>query len=382
MSSKRADLAIVNRCFWPNGQVIGEALLQFAELAAKEGSVCVITQAVEDISERLVSHSRGNGVDILACRSYSNSASSVLRRVADALIFMSWVLFSLVRSRPKKVYVSTNPPVVVPFIVAIYCKVFDAKYVYHLQDIHPEAADIIVPVYKPLFFLLKAMDNYTLKNAESVVSLSEEMKHYIENVRKTRRPIYLLENPSFEVERISWDKRKNGVVFCGNAGRLQRIPLLINSIRRYLEQGGSFSFSFAGGGVFSREIQALADSFEQVEYLGVIAPDDAARLVSDNRWALLPIDNLVTKFAFPSKSSGYALSGAGIIAICDEETSVAKWVKKLKIGKVCQPNEGALVKLLFSLESSDFQDFELNDEFRERLSIRFFAEKLLYVICS
>ena len=48
-----------------------------------------------------------------------------------------------------------------------------------------------------------------------------------------------------------------------------------------------------------------------VEYLGIISATDAAELINQHCWALLPIDDEVTKYAFPSKSSVYALSGAG-----------------------------------------------------------------------
>lgn len=377
MAIKKTDLVIVNRSFWPKGQVIGEALLQFAEEAAKDRSVCVITQAHEDLSQKLVTEGRGNNVEVKACKSYTTSSSGFLKRAGEAVLFMFWVFVSLVRSRPMIVYVSTDPPVIVPFIVAIYCKVFGAEYVYHLQDIHPEAANIIVPLNRVFLFILKAMDNFTLRNAKSIVTLSDEMKDFIQFRSKTQKPIFLLDNPSFEIDSISWNQRKNRAVFCGNAGRLQRIPLLTESIRDYIQQGGALGFVFAGGGVFSPEIQSLADSFSQVEYLGVIAPIDAAKLVNESRWALLPIDDQVTKFAFPSKSSGYALSGTGVIAICNEDTSVGKWVKKFNVGKVCLPDQESLVRCFFSLEKSDVDNFEMQPQIRERLRIQYFADKLL-----
>jgi hypothetical protein len=377
MAIKKTDLAIVNRSFWPQGQVIGEALLQFAEEAAEDGSVCVITQAYEDISQKFVTEGRGKNVEVKACKSYTTSSSGFLKRAGEAVLFMFWVFASLVRSRPMMVYVSTNPPVIVPFIVAIYCKFFGAEYVYHLQDIHPEAANIIVPLNRVFLLFLKAMDNFTLRNAKSIVTLSDEMKDFIELRSKTQRPIFLLDNPSFEIDPVSWNQRKNRAVFCGNAGRLQRIPLLTDSIRDYIHQGGTLGFVFAGGGVFSPEIQSLSDSFSQVEYLGVIAPIDAAKLVNESRWALLPIDDQVTKFAFPSKSSGYVLSGTGVIAICNEDTSVGKWVKKFNVGKVCSPDQESLVRCFFSLEKSDADNFEMQPQIRERLRIQYFAAKLL-----
>lgn len=377
MAIKKTDLVIVNRSFWPQGQVIGEALLQFAEEAAKDGSVCVITQAYEDLSQKFVTEGRGKSVEVKACKSYTTSSSGFLKRAGEAVLFMFWVFASLVRSRPMMVYVSTNPPVIVPFIVAIYCKFFGAEYVYHLQDIHPEAANIIVPLNRVFLFFLKTMDNFTLRNAKSIVTLSDEMKDFIELRSKTQKPIFLLDNPSFETDYVSWDQRSNRAVFCGNAGRLQRIPLLTDSIRDYIHQGGTLGFTFAGGGVFSPEIQSLADSFSQVEYLGVIPPIDAAKLVNESRWALLPIDDQVTKFAFPSKSSGYALSGTGVIAICNEDTSVGKWVKRFNVGKVCPPDQASLVRCFFSLEKSDADNFEMQPEIREKLRIQYFTAKLL-----
>ncbi|RCW71123.1 glycosyltransferase involved in cell wall biosynthesis [Marinobacter nauticus] len=376
MARKKTDLAIVNRSFWPQSQVIGEGLFQFAEQAAENHSVCVITQAEGDLAGLLASKGRGKGVQIRACKSYTTSASGVIKRIAEAVFFMFWTFLSLVRAKPANVYVSTNPPVVVPFIVAVYCRLFGARYVYHLQDIHPEAANIVVPVNGLLFKLLQAVDNFTLRHADAIITLSEDMKAYIQKRSGTDRPIHLLENPSFEVTPVPMEQRTKDIVFCGNAGRLQRIPLLMTAIRDYLQQGGKLRFTFAGGGVHAPDVQALANAYEQVDYLGVIPATEAAELVNQHRWALLPIDDDVTKYAFPSKSSGYALSGAGVLAVCGEDTSVARWVEQLEVGVVCPADHGALVKCFFSLEGRGGESFLMSAETREKLQIPYFAEQL------
>jgi len=77
------------------------------------------------------------------------------------------------------VYVASDPPVLVPFVVAIYCRLFDAQYVYHLQDIHPEAANIVVPLNGLVMKLLLAIDNYILRHAKALVTLSEDMKSHL-----------------------------------------------------------------------------------------------------------------------------------------------------------------------------------------------------------
>ncbi|MFQ3191365.1 MAG: hypothetical protein ACI936_002505 [Paraglaciecola sp.] len=54
------------------------------------------------------------------------------------------------------------------------------------------------------------------------------------------------------------------------------------------------------------DIKDLSKAYDQVNYLGVIPATEAAELVNKHRWALLPIDDEVTKYAFLNKSSGYA----------------------------------------------------------------------------
>ena len=376
MARTKTDLAIVNRSFWPKSQVIGEGLLQFAEAAAEEHSVCVITQADVNLAARLAVEGRGRGIQIRACKSYTTSASGLVKRMAEAVFFMLWTFISLVRAKPANVYVSTNPPVVVPFIVALYCRLFGARYVYHLQDIHPEAANIVVPLNGLIFRLLKALDNFTLRHAGALITLSEDMKAHILQRSDTQSPIYLLDNPSFDIVPVPMEQRTKDVVFCGNAGRLQRIPLLMTAIRDYLQQGGKLHFTFAGGGVHAPDVKALAEAYDQVDYLGVISATDAAELINQHRWALLPIDDEVTRYAFPSKSSGYALSGAGVLAVCGEDTSVARWVEQHEVGVVCVADHEALVRCFFSLENNSHGPFFISDDMREKLQISYFANKL------
>lgn len=376
MARKKTDLAIINRDFWPQGQVIGEALLQLAENASKHCSVCVITQADESLPDLMARAERGHGIDVRACKAYTDSASGLLKRIFEAVFFMVWVFVSLVRAKPASVYVSTNPPVVVPFIVAVYCRLFRASYVYHLQDIHPEITNIVVPLNGLALSVLKGIDNYTMKNARSIITLSRDMEGYVRGRSGTASPIYLLDNPSLEVEPAPFLEREKDFVFCGNAGRLQRIPLLISAIEEYLNKGGRLRFTFAGGGLYAPEIKSLSNTYPQVEYLGVIPAKEAAELVNKHKWALLPIDDEVTKFAFPSKSSGYALSGAAIIAICGKKTSIGEWVTGNNLGKVCEPDRDAVVHCFFEIEARNADGVSMDEEMRKKLMVGYFSNKL------
>ena len=376
---KKKSLAIVNRTFL-HDTPLGEGLLQLLELAASTGPGYLITQSKCNLKEQLAIEGRGKYINIRSCKAFTTPSSGLLKRIFEALFFSMWTFICLVLTRPTNVYVATDPPVVVPFIVAVYCRLFGASFVYHLQDIHPEAANIVVPVNKFLFSFLQAIDNFTIRNAKALITLSEDMMEYIRERSGASTRICIIDNPGFYVEPVSTDKRTGDIIFCGNAGRLQRIPLLIGVIDEYLLRGGVLNFTFAGGGCFAPEINLLAENFDQVTYLGVLPASQAAKLVNQHRWALLPIDDEVTKFAFPSKSSSYALSRTTIIAICGVDTSVSIWVNKNGLGIVCEPDHNTLVECLFDLEKDSYKSIFLKEKMLKRLSISEYSKSLLKVV--
>lgn len=351
---KRLDLAIINRSFWPVYPVIGEALMRFAEQQAKMQKVGVILQDHADIRAQLLKHQRGEKVRFYPAHAFSVSGSSILRRAMDAVFFMLWVFVVLLVKRPRKVYVSTDPPVLVPFIVMLYCAIFRAQYVYHLQDIHPEAANVVIPVKPWLFRILRWLDSVTMRRANLLITITQEMADQIRLRSTTGSPIAVLANPSVSFDQIDVPAEKTlGFTFCGNAGRLQRIPLLIKAIEQYCKTGGKLPFVFAGAGVYAADLEQLASKYDNVHYKGLVSASDAAQLNADYAWALLPIEDEVTRYAFPSKSSSYVFSGALIAAVCGNQTSVAQWVVENRLGVVVEPDHKALCRFFSAVEQGE-----------------------------
>jgi glycosyltransferase involved in cell wall biosynthesis len=376
----RYDFAIINRSFWPVHPVLGEALLQFAERTAGSKKTCVVMQDQVGIRENLKEHGRGKGVTFFPCKAWTTSASGILKRIVDTAFFMLWVVGVLLWTRPRKVYVATDPPVLVPLVVMIYCKMFRASYVYHLQDIHPEAANVVVPLNPVLFRCLRWADGLVMRNATKLITLTEEMKSEILARSGTVASIALISNPAISFgEALRATEVKEGFSFCGNAGRLQRIPLLIEAIQRYLGRGGGLKFAFAGGGVYAADIQALAERHPQVHYHGIVSAEEAARLNRGYRWGLLPIEDEVTRYAFPSKSSSYVFSGALILAICGEQTSVAQWVTSNRLGIVVKAGVGELVNTFQKIEIGEIDTSGLDssrNDLKSALSIDRYIKNL------
>ena len=378
MLLKRYDLAIINRSFWPKNQIIGESLLQLSEKTFNDGrSAVVITQSSENLKKIMTKNDRGLGVAFKECKSRSDSSTKLLYRIFDALIFMFWVAWNLILTRPKNIYVSTDPPLLVPFIVFLYSKISRSSYVYHIQDIQPEGLNIIVKLNSVLFTFLKKVDSLVIRNASSIVTITQTMKDEIVTRSKTNSKIYLLDNPTITSTSIPKSKI-TGFVFSGNAGRQQRIPLILKSIDKYKEQGGVLPFLFIGAGLYSDDIRLLSSKHQDVIYVGLVDAIIANELTSKYEWALLPIDDEVAKYAFPSKTSSYLSCGMNILSICSEQTSVARWVVDNNYGVNSLPKVDDVVNVFLKIENGLTFNKKIVDQ--NYFSIENFVHKISNIV--
>lgn len=377
MSTKKPTTAIVSRSFWPDNPAIGEALLLLAESLGKQSDSLVITQVSKSFPKLLEKSDRGKNIIFSTLPSLTDSSSPIVLRIGELLLFTGFTFASLAWHRPEQVYVATNPPVFTPLAVRWYCGIFNKRYIYHLQDIHPEITSIVTGKRNIVTQLISHIDTKTIAKASSIITLTEQMKSYINKRAQRDLPIKLLPNPSVQGAKSEVNaNRIKGFVYCGNAGRLQRIPLLIDAIEKYLDEGGKLPFVFAGAGIFKEDIKQLADSYENVTYKGVLSAQDASRLLHKYSFGLMPIEDEVTNYAFPSKSSSYVFSGCEVIAICGEDTSVASWVSENKLGYVVEPETEALVNLFHKLEKLPLSEPAINFSFFEKLTPAHHAKAL------
>ena len=273
---------------------------------------------------------------------------------------------------------STDPPVLVPLLVGIYSRFFNAKYIYHLQDIHPEAAHSIRPINKFLLAILKLVDSWTMKNACLCIALSNDMEKTIFERTYGKAKTCILVNPSVDLSGLEPKARSHAFSFCGNLGRFQRVPLLIDAIQAYVMQGGTMDFVFAGGGLYSNSILELSKKFPQVTYEGKVSSKRAAEINFECTWALLPIEDDVLKYAFPSKSSTYVCTYTSILGICGLGTSLAKWIAQNNLGMTSRPNVEDLVQSFKKIEMTrmDAPNIGNREKMRMKFSIDSFVEKL------
>lgn len=373
---KKQNIIFINRGFWPEYDVPGESLLYTAEQLSRGNSVSILTSSKMNIKKECTKYNRGVDLDINTFCSFTNSNSSILMRIFESVFFCIWSLFKLIRIKPNYVYFATDPPITIPLIVYIYSRLFKIKYIYHLQDIHPEATRLVINIPVYLHKILVKIDNIIIKNAYKVITLNDDMALIIDNRLGEKKDIYKLANASQYPEEYSL-KNKGTIIFAGNAGRFQNIKLLVQAIDEYLKRGGNLKFIFIGSGIFYSLIESLGEKHVNVSVKKYMCSKDVIEIMKTCEWGLLPIDKDIIRYAFPSKSSAYIATRLKIFGICPKNSSMENWIKTKNNGIYCEANKSEIIDKLNEIERG--VNVKICDD---DVSIEKFSHDLIKIISS
>ena len=181
------DILIINRSFWPSYPVLGDALLKISEDISDSIKTGVVFQKQKNFQRQIKTNKRGKKVNFFPSFSSTNSSANFFERIIDTFVFLIWVIICIIWTRPKRVYISTDPPIFIPFFISIYCLIFKAKFIYHIQDIHPEATGAIFKINIFIIKLLRGIDNFVINRANIIITLNDTMKLQIIKRSNTKK---------------------------------------------------------------------------------------------------------------------------------------------------------------------------------------------------
>ena len=367
------SITIINRDFGEHAGAIGVGLTEFATNMALAGNVQIITASN---SSDLVELSQNSKIRLSRVKSLTSSSSNIFMRLLEIFYFSMFVILNLWKTKPKIIYVTSNPPIIIPFLVYIFCSLYKIKYIYHVQDIHPEASNIILKLPQLIMKFVKYVDTLTLKNADIVITLNQDMKNTLLERTPSIRVI-LLDNPALKLNlQESRLCKINGAIFCGNAGRLQNMEVLLNAIDIFLtEDTGDFVFAFVGRGIFSERLVLMAKKHSRFKYYGYVSAAEALRITSLYKWALLPIVGEVLKYANPSKLPTYIAAECQVISITSKTSNLANVIKSNNLGLNLEPAMNDIIEGFRTLSQCQvnfhgYQEFKISSasDFGSRLT--------------
>jgi len=357
-------ILLTHRYFWPDTAPYGLILRQLGEDlsdAGREVSVFTSKPSYGKDLEGAPSRAQLGKLNVRRIRVLPDPRSLPPIRVFNMLHYCAALFFHVLGARADVVTAGTFPPVLAGWSASLAARTTGARFIYHVQDIHPELS---VQTGDRLgrglaARLLRWLDNQTLRRADTIVTLSEDMAETLRARGLGDLPIAVLNNPPLKAtepmdpppELIKPEGRVR-VIFAGNLGRFQNLPLLAEGVARCFVAHPNLELMFMGDGVALDALKARWGDHPQIRFAPFLPFNQARAVIAGADIGLVSLSPGLFRVAYPSKLSTYLDLGLTVLALIEPESRMAQMLETTGQGAVAALPEpeaiGAALERLLS----------------------------------
>ena len=330
-------ILLTHRYFWPDTAPYALMLRSIGDNLASEGhNIYVFATKPSYRVGTAVAPAREHlgGLNVRRSWVFQENRKSPLLRILNVVLYCVALFVQVIRLRPDVVTASTFPPVIAAWTASLAARLVGAKFIYHVQDIHPEVSYYSggrlgrgIPAR-----ILRGLDNQTLRRASTIVTLSPDMQETLKARNLGPLPIQIINNLSLDVlgeaEAPPADLiKKPGirrVIFAGNLGRFQNLPLLAEGIATRFETNPDLELLFLGEGVALKELKARWGDHPQVRFGPFLPFTQARTLIADADVGLTSLAPDIYRVAYPSKVITYLGLGLRVLALVEPDSRIAR----------------------------------------------------------
>ncbi len=300
------------------------------------------------------------GVLAKRCWVFRENRRSILTRLLNVLLYSTGLFFNILRHRPDVVMASTFPPVLAGWSASLAARLVGAKFVYHMMDIHPEVSKYSGGrLGRGLAFrLLRRLDNQTLRRAGAIVLLSQDMADTLGRRGLGPLPIHIINNfmpedstpDSAPPEEFRKAAGKTRVIFAGNLGKFQNLPLLADGVGRCFDAHPKLELFFLGGGAALPALKEKWAGHPQVRFAPFLPFAQAHSLIAEADIALVSLAKDIYRVSYPSKMMVYLGLGTPVLALIEPDSALAAEIGTHSLGVVpAKPAPEAIERALVQL---------------------------------
>lgn len=374
---------LTHRYFWPDSPPYGVMLHSLSKVIANNGhDVHVYASRPsyrESSSENAPAKELDEGVTIWRGSVLGTEISNFIVRAINVVMYCSGLFYAIIRLRPDVVTAATFPPIAAGWFASIAAKIVGARFIYHMQDIHPE-----VSLYSNGLLgrgvvcrLLMGIDNQTLRRAASVVVLSTDMANTLRDRKVELTDIRVINNPPVTAmlsddippKEFRKDPRKTRVIFAGNLGRFQNLSLLAEGVAECFAEFPLLELVFLGEGSVAGELKKIWADSPQVKFLPFVPFEQAKILLEESDVGLVSLQSDIYRVSFPSKMTTYLSLSLPMLVLVEKNSELARITEEHGLGKVpSQMNKDSIAAALKELLSPDFRRTSNADWFQSNCS--------------
>ena len=349
---------LVSEVYFPEEVGTGYYMTKLAEGLARHGSVNVLCGPPTYSARGTVVARRETlrGVQIERCRATSLNkdvlALRLINLVTISLSIFCKALFGI--GRKDVVLVVTNPPLL-PFFIALACRLRGAKCVLRVDDVYPEAL-IATGLARPngvVVRILALLTRRLYQSVDRIIVLGRDMEQLArKKLSRSTEKIEIIPNWADVDEILPSAKAGNSllkelgltgkfVVQCaGNMGRAQNIESMFKAIESLRSEKG-IHFLFIGSGSKWRwmENEVREKRLKNVTMLGQRPRHDQPIFLNACDVALASLVPGMTGAGVPSRMYNIMAAGKPIIAVAESGSELSLVTSEEQIGWVVPPDE-------------------------------------------
>lgn len=284
-------------------------------------------------NQRQPARERVDGANVVRLNLPPEAGRPLVRIVNSLVLGLGVFWHAVVRKRYDVIMVSTSPPVLAGWFVAMAAKVTSARFIYHCMDIHPEIGHISGEFRNPrVFSLLSRLDRWTCTQARPVVVLSDDMAESLIARRPEKPPETTVINnfslPSEGAEPdelpFSWPNEPFVLLFAGNIGRFQGLDALVDAMARLRDRQDIRLVMMGDGTEKERLCRKAEESGAQVSFVGHQSVEVAKAAMARASAGFVSLVPELYRYAYPSKTMTYLEQGCPVLVAVEVDSGLAR----------------------------------------------------------
>lgn len=270
---------------------------------------------------------------------------SINRIYSNYVIAKNIIKYLKKRKKPDVIYCAI-PPTIVGKKVAKFAKKNKIRFIIDVQDLWPEAYKMVfnIPIISDILFLpIKRQADYTYKNANDIVAVSDtylQRACKVNKKAKNRISVFLGTNLT-EFDKYKKQKNENAnnetkIVYLGTLGNSYDLECIMDAIEKIKKS--KIKFVVIGDGILREKFEKYAKNKNiDCEFTGNLPYPKMVEKLCECDIAVNPIKH-GSAGSIINKVGDYAAAGLPVINTQDSEEYI-QLVEKYNIGYNCNSNE-------------------------------------------
>jgi colanic acid biosynthesis glycosyl transferase WcaI len=266
---------------------------------------------------------------------------------------------------PQDVVITLSPPLTIGLTGWMVAKLRDARFVYNVQDIYPDAAVSLGLIRnQSAIRFARGLERFVYDRADAVTVISEDFRQNLLRKGVPDSKIVLIPNGVDTVHiqptaRANEFSHKNGLdgkfvaLYAGNVGLAQGLEVLVDAAAETKSANVLYLVVGSGAALESLRARARAARCENVRFLPFEPRERVAQVYGASEVGLVILRRGLGSTSLPSKLYTIMASGRAVVASVDPESETWRLVEAVGCG-VCVPpgDPAALARAVEALEAS------------------------------